>query len=60
VVSESEKSEERERDGGWVLRFGDNGQGYGNQLATPWLQSHCLEQNPLQGLNTHSTNFFKF
>ena len=55
---ESEKSEKR--DGGWILRFGDNGQGYGNQPATPWLQSHCLEQNPLQGLHSHILLFFKF
>ena len=48
-----EEESESERDGGWIFGFGDNGQGYGNQSSTPWLQSHCLEQNPLQGLYFH-------
>jgi len=60
-TEESGKCEKSEkRDGGWILRFGDNGQGYGNQPVTPWLQSHCLEQNPLQGLFIHILLLLKF
>lgn len=50
TVNCREREREREReDGDWVLGFGDNGQSYGNQPATSWLQGYCLEQNPLQG-----------
>lgn len=44
---------ERKRNGGRVLGSGDNGQGYVHKPATPWLQGHCLEQDPLQGIYFH-------
>lgn len=44
---ERKKRTVREKDGDWVFGFGDYGQSYGNQSATPWLQTHCLEQNSL-------------